>query len=113
MRKMMGAALAMALLLAGCGGSGGSSTTTVNSPACVQASKVAGQGFQLLGDALQTAAKYPPLIEQAARAGAAQDATRITAIADEEKRITAQITAINGRFSQLNASFNPAPGSCA
>lgn len=101
------------MAVAGCGSSAATRTVTVNSATCVQGYRVAGRSFTIMGNALRAAAGYPPLIEQAAKAGTTQDFAEITAIAARERQINAKIAGLAGQLRQLGDSFNPAPGGCS
>jgi hypothetical protein len=60
-----------------------------------------GHAFDDLGAILQDAAKYPPLISQAAQAGAAHSNPKLNAIAAKVSAINTAITTLTSRFTAL------------
>lgn len=80
---------------------------TVNSRACVQSVKIAQQAFVLVGQAFGEAAKYPPLVPQAAQAAAAGNTGQIMAIASTEKTINDALTALAARLTRRRRGISP------
>jgi hypothetical protein len=69
--------------------------------ACAQFASSVGQGFTVLGTILEDAAKYPPLISQAASAGLAKNTSKITAIASQVRSINSAVSSQASKFSAL------------
>jgi hypothetical protein len=69
--------------------------------ACSQFAVNVGHAFTDLGTILEDAAKYPPLISQAASAGLAKSTSKINAIAAEVRAINAKVQSGASKFAAL------------
>jgi hypothetical protein len=74
---------------------------------------LAREGFAIAGNAVGSEAKYIPLIEDAARAGVAQDSDEITSIAARESQITASTTHYAAQIGQLGTRFQADSADCS
>jgi hypothetical protein len=106
--------LASTLALAGCG-SGTTTVTqtrTVTPVACSHALEDAHNLAGIVGAAFGHAGEYLPLIERAAKAGAASDVPAAEGIASEEGQITARIHRDTGDVSREVTAFKSDAAAC-
>jgi hypothetical protein len=80
--------------------------------ACSQFAVNVGHAFTVLGAILEDAAKYPPLISQAADAGLAKSTSKINAIAAQVRSINATVESQGSTFAALKAPILKEENEC-
>ena len=99
--------LVFAMSVAGCG-----SAETHDIASCQAAIKKARDMAGVVSDSFGEAAKYPPMIYEAAQAGANTDTARIDQIASRMNKVTKSIDRRADRLGVLAEEFNSAAEEC-
>jgi hypothetical protein len=101
------AIVVLAFAVSGCGAS-----QSTDLASCQQAIEKARTIAGVTGDALGVAAVYPPMIGEAAEAGAVQDVTHMKRIAKRMKKATGTLEAQSEQIGVLVDEFNEAAEGC-